>query len=124
MKALFTVLSLTIATLTFGQTNLTGTSLSHSDDVKVESMSIHVKVDSAEEIASTFKTADIESILDELKPAEAILFKITCNGKTMSNGIKSHASYAVKGNTNDKEGFVKRVKKMRKAAINYYKNKQ
>ncbi len=114
MKNLTTILMLLIAIVSFGQT----TTL--SGDAKIESMSIHVEVDSAEEVASTFQTEDIESILDDVELGEEVSFKITCNGKSMSNGVKSHMSYAVKGNSNDKKDFIKSVKKMRKAAINYY----
>lgn len=124
MKSLFTVVLFVVSALSFGQTNLTGKTLSVDEATKIQNMSIHVEVDSAEEVASTFKTADIESLFDEVEEGQDISFKITCNGEKMSNGVKSHMSYAVKGNTTDKKSFLLSVKKMRKAAINYYKNKE
>jgi hypothetical protein len=91
---------------------------------KVENMSIAITVDSAEDLESTFKVEDIKEILEDLGEDETISFKVTCNGKKMSNGVKSHISYKIDGNSDDTEGFLKSVEKIRTAAINYYNNKK
>ena len=41
----------------------------------------------------------------------------------MSNGVKSSMSYEIKGNTSDKKTFLESIKKLREAAIKYYKSK-
>jgi len=124
MKNLITVLTLLITTLTYSQTNLIESVNKTPGEVKLENVSITVTVDSAEEVESVLKMEDIKQLLDESAENEAITFKITCNGNRMSNGKKSHMSYTVKGNTDDRAGFLKSVEKMRNSAINYYKNKK
>jgi hypothetical protein len=91
---------------------------------KVENMSIEVTVDSADDLESTFQVEDIKEILGDLSEDETISFKIICNGKKMSNGIKSHVSYKVDGNSNELDAFITTVEKVRTAAINYYNNKK
>jgi hypothetical protein len=91
---------------------------------KVENMSIEVTVDSADDLESTFQVEDIIEILGDLSEDETISFKIICNGKKMSNGIKSHVSYKVDGNSNELDAFITTVEKVRTAAINYYNNKK
>jgi hypothetical protein len=93
-----------------------------NEEIKLKNVSIEVTVDSAEEIKSTFTTKGIKELLDDTDEGEDISFKIICNGVKMSNGSKSHASYEVKGNTDNKKQFLKSIKKIRKAAIKYYHN--
>ena len=94
-----------------------------TDTKKIENFSIMVEVDSAEEIDSTFKVEDFEDIFEEAKVGEKVTFKLKCNGKVMSNGVKSSMSYTIEGNTNEKEKFLERVSKIRTSAIKYYKSK-
>ncbi|WP_282043686.1 hypothetical protein [Winogradskyella flava] len=124
MKNFITGLSLLMIALTFGQTkSLSGTLETFEKETKIENLKIEITVDSAEEIKSTFSTEDIKRILDEISEDESIIFKMTCNNKNASSGYKSSASYTVKGNTDDKDFFIKSIKKVRKAAIKYYKNR-
>lgn len=123
MKKIITVLSLLIATVSFAQTNLTGNAKAANGEIKIEKFSIEVIIDSLEEAESTFKTEDIMELLEMSDENEELSLKIVCNGETMSNGKKSNMSYTVKGNTNDKDGFIQNAEKIRNAAINYYKNK-
>ena len=67
---------------------------------------------------------DYLSLLNLTEEGEELSFKIKCNGKKMSNGVKSSMSYEIKGNTNDKKTFLKNIEKLRKAAIKYYKSKE
>jgi len=113
MKTLFTILGLLIATSSFAQSTN-----------KVTDFKILVTVDSAEEIESTFKVNDFEEVLSEVDDNEDVTFEIVCNGDTTASGKKTTLSYRVAGNTNDVHGFLKSVKKVRKAAIKYYKNKE
>ena len=41
----------------------------------------------------------------------------------MSNGVKSQVSYQIESKSNDKKAFLFGIEKIRKAAINYYNNK-
>jgi hypothetical protein len=94
------------------------------DNIKIRNVEVSVTVDSAEDIQTTFDVKDFNELIDLSEPNEPLSFEMICNGDMMSNGKHSRLSYRVKGNTNDSKGFLKSVKKIRKAAINYYKNKQ
>lgn len=117
MKILIKLLVILTLSLTSTQAqNLTAKI--NTSEVKIE-----VEVDSAEEIESTFTIDDFESLLNEADEGEELSFKIKCNGEKMSNGVKSSMSYEIKGNTSDKKTFLESIKKLREAAIKYYKSK-
>ncbi len=125
MKNVVTILILLIGTLSFGQTeSLTGKATFSNSDGKLENLSIEVTVDSAAEVKSTFTTQTIKELIGESENGEEFSFKITCNGLVKPNGVRSKVSYEVKGTTEDKRNFLKSVKKIRAAAINYYESKQ
>lgn len=114
MKLVFTILSLLLTTIGFSQSE---------SNLKVNDLSVSVTVDSVEEVESTFKVEDIKELLKESVDVEEMSFEIICKGKMMSNGKKSTLSYKVHGSSDDVNGFLKSIKKMKKAAIKYYQNK-
>ena len=127
-KNLFTCFALLIVAISFSQSqsivkNINGDATSINEEIKLKNVSIEVTVDSAEEIKSTFTAKGMEELLEKTGEGEEIYFKITCNGKNREDGVKSHVSYEVKGNTDDKKQFMKMIKKIRKAAIKYYHTK-
>ncbi|MEM9679076.1 MAG: hypothetical protein AAF901_02030 [Bacteroidota bacterium] len=122
MKHAIKILALVLTTFTFAQTPSLNGKVT-KDDVKFEDFKITVTADSAEEVESTFKVQDLEEIFESSAPNTDITFKIICNGDLMSNGEPATMSYTVIGNTDNKEGFLERVKKVRSAAIEYYNNK-
>ena len=91
---------------------------------KVSDLKISVTVDSVEDIESTLKIKDIRQSVNQVNDYENVSFEIVCQGEQMSNGKNSKLSYRINGNTEDVKGFLKSVKIIKKAAINYYKNKQ
>ncbi|WP_456437246.1 hypothetical protein [Psychroserpens sp.] len=123
MKKLFTIFTLLLTTISFSQSEDIEFEITEGN-LKVSDLSVSVTVDSAEEVESTFKVKDIKELLKESVDVENISFEIICNGDMMSNGEKSTLSYKVNGNSDDVNSFLKSIKKMRKAAIKYYKNKQ
>ena len=122
MKSLITSLALLVTLAGFSQSKSINEMVS-KETVKVTNVAIAITVDSAEEIESSFKVKDIKDVLDISGTDEVVSFKITCNGDQMSNGVKSHVSYQIEGNSNDKKAFLFGIEKIRKAAINYYHNK-
>ncbi|GAB5565405.1 MAG: hypothetical protein Wins2KO_24680 [Winogradskyella sp.] len=100
------------------------TNIDSIEKVKVENLDIVVTVDSAEEIKRTFKVEDIKEMFDLTGDNESVSFKLICNGETMSNGEQSQLSYKIKGNSNNVEDFIVRVKELRDAAIKYYNKKK
>lgn len=93
-------------------------------EVKVESVDFVVNVDSAEELESTFKVEDLKTIFKDSNNDESISLKIVCNGEKMSNGKNSTLSYKIDGNANNMKEFMKGARKIKRAAIKYYKNKK
>ena len=123
MKHLFTSLLFLWVTICFSQSDEVNSQLT-SNNMKISGLSISVSVDSAEEIESTFNIKNIQEILDKIDENEEVTFEIICNGDKMSNDVKSKLSYSINGNTNDIDGFIRSVRKIRNAAIKYYKNKE
>jgi len=123
MKTVFTFLGLLIATVTCGQAQNLEANVT-TENTKITNLSVSVTVDSAEEVESTFKMKDIKKILNEVEEDEDISFEITCNGDNISGGVTRKVSYRVTGNSNDKKSFLERIRKIRKAAITYYNNKE
>ena len=122
MKTVVTILGLLIATVNVSQAqNLEGKVT--TEDVKITNFGVSVTVDSAEDIESTFSIKDIKTVLKEIEGEEELSFEMTCNGEKISDNIKRKVSYRVTGNSNDKAEFLKRVKKVRKAAIQFYTNR-
>ena len=122
MKSVITMLFLLLATISVAQSHNFNTSEA-LQVTKVSDFKISVTVDSAEDLETTFKMKDVQDVLNEVSEDESLSFEIICNGNQMSNGEKNKLSYKVKGNSNDLKGFLKTIKKVRKGAINYYKNK-
>jgi hypothetical protein len=123
MKTVFTFLALFIATVSFSQAQNLEAKVT-TQETKITDLSVSVKVDSAEEVESTFNMKDIKKILREIEDGGDISFEIICNGDEMSNGTKSTLSYRVNGNKSDIKGLLKSIKKIRKAAIKYYNNQE
>ncbi len=122
MKNLITGFALLVAVLGFSQSKSTS-GMVVKETVRVNNVAVVVTVDSADDIESTFKVEDFREILELSDDGEVVSFKIICNGDKMSSGVKSHVSYKVEGNSNDKETFLSGIEKIRTAAINYYNNK-
>ena len=122
MKNLITGFALLVAVLGFSQSKSTS-GMVVKETVRVNNVAVVVTVDSADDIESTFKVEDFREILELSDDGEVVSFKIICNGDKMSSGVKSHVSYKIEGNSNDKEAFLFGIEKIRTAAINYYNNK-
>lgn len=123
MKTVVAILGLLITTISFAQPKNLEVNAT-LDTVKVSNLKVSITVDSAEEVESTFNKKDFDKILNEVADNSDISFEIICNGDVMSNGQKSTLSYRIDGNTKDVKSFLKRMNKIKKAAIKYYKNKQ
>lgn len=119
MKKIITILALALTTYGFSQTKVIEGE-ANADTVKVEGVSITVTADSAEEVKSTFTVEDIETIFKDTAPDTNITFKLICNKDAKAN---SEMSYTIKGNSDDFEQFIERVKKVRDSAIKYFEKK-
>lgn len=122
MKTVFTFLGLFIATVTLSFAQEVKGQIT-MDDIELKDLKISVTVDSAEEIKEVFKVGDIKELLEEVSTNEDVTFELICNGDLMSNGKMSSLTYKIDGNTNNIKDFLKRVRQIRKGAINYYNNK-
>lgn len=124
MKTTFTILCLLFATISFAQPQQSSHYSKKIVVTKVTDFKISVSVNSLEDVESKFAINDLKVILNDLQDNENVSFELVCNGDYMSNGDKSTLSYTVNGQTSELKNFLKAVKKIRKGAINYYKNKQ
>ncbi|WP_411766644.1 hypothetical protein [Winogradskyella sp. A3E31] len=122
MKNSLIILALFFISISFAQDKVVHEK-SSIEKIEFTNVAIEITVDSAKDIEETFTVTDIKEMLDDTNPGEDISFKIICNGEKMSNGKKSHMSYAIEGNTDNKEEFLKSINKIRQSAINYYNNK-
>jgi hypothetical protein len=120
MKNFVTYLMILIPIFTFSQSKVF--EKQYDVEVKVESVDFVVTVDSAEELESTFKLEDLKTIFDDSISGESISLKIVCNGEKMSNGKMSTLSYKIDGNAKNMKEFMKSARKIKRAAIKYYKN--
>ena len=111
---LFTIVS-------FGQSNEIEGKVSF-EDVTVHQVNISVSVKSAEEVKSTFEVSDIKELISHVEPNEELNFEIICEGKDKIVGEPTTLTYRIKGDSNNQKEFLQRVKKVRKAALKYYKN--
>ena len=119
MKKLFTILGLSVGLLSFAQLN--SLKVSYADN-EFEDVVMDVVVDSAEDLNDTFRVDDLKDLL-ELTGGQSATFTLTCRGEMMSDGERAELKYKVeKGEMSERE-FLKMVKKIRKAAIAYYQNK-
>jgi hypothetical protein len=122
MKNFVTYLMVLMAISTFSQSKVL--EKEYDVEVKVESVDFVVTVDSAEELESIFKVEDLKTIFEDSNSDESISLKIVCNGEKMSNGKNSTLSYKIDGNANNMKEFMKGARKIKRAAIKYYKNKK
>lgn len=120
-KKVVICLALTLTTLGYAQSQL-NSKTSNVSQVKITNFDVVVTVDSEEDIEKTFKLEDIENLLKETEQDEVISFSLICNGDMMSNGKRSTMTYSFEGNSSKPEEFLTIVSKLRKSAINYYKN--
>jgi len=122
MKNVMTSLVLLISVLGFSQSNDLNGLVVKKVEV-VENVAISITVDSAEEIKKSLRIEDVREALEMSSPNQSVNFSITCNGKPNPNGVRSHMTYKIKGNSNDMENFLKRVEILRSSAIKFYNYK-
>lgn len=122
MKYVCTMLSLLFVSLTFGQSEK-GTQKTTRQHLEISDIDVSVTVDSIEDIESTFELESIKELLEVSIDIETIAFQIVCNDTKSNLGTQRQLSYKVEGKYEDINTLIERVKKMKQAAINFYKNK-
>ena len=96
---------------------------SNSDaEPKLRDLGISITVDSAEEISEAIKFKDIKSLAKMTDGNQDITFELKCRQKSETPNTEKFVSYKVEGKTDNVEGFLFMVKRIKKAAINHYKN--
>ncbi len=113
-KILIASLTLLISQVGFSQ------SQTELDKVKVEAFSIEVTIDSVEELESTFKEQDLEELFKISNDNVDITFKLNCSFEETKDKVKGSMTYTVKGKTNEKENFLKGIKKVKATALKFY----
>lgn len=121
MKHLLFIAVLLSSSLLFAQSELKS-DIAADENYQLKDMGITVTVDSEKEIEQSIKYDDIRSFAKLAERNQDIVLKLDCYNRSTSKNIKTHVSYKVEGNTNDIEGFIALVEKVKKSASNYYKN--
>tara|TARA_R110002049_G_scaffold284235_2_gene464796 strand:- start:1169 stop:1534 length:366 start_codon:yes stop_codon:yes gene_type:complete len=92
---------------------------------KIEALTIEITIDSSNELESVFKTEDLDELFNVSEDNEDITFRLNCNFKKEKDKLEGHISYTINGNVNEKEMFIKSIKKIKASALKFYnlKNK-
>ena len=121
LKNVLTCLVLFVSLVGFSQvqkkTNL------NIGEIEYNSLDITITVDSLEELEMEFDTSDIEDLFGEIEEFKMISFKLICNAIENSKEHKSSMSIKIENTRDDKDYFLKRIQKLKKAGVNYYNNK-
>lgn len=120
MKTIFTTLAIFISALALGQTE--HLDIEYSDkNYKLEDVSISIKVNNKEDL-DEINIEKLEEFFADLGENEPVSFELICEDDKMKSGEKSAFKVKVTGNSNDKKAFIKRLKKVKKTAVKFYKS--
>lgn len=87
---------------------------------KTENFSIAISVDSAEEIEEALSPKNTESFFEIMGYDEEITFKLKCNFSEDKDKIKGNMTYSITGKGNEKEQFLKDLKRVKTLALKFY----
>lgn len=114
MKNVFICLALLISTVGFSQSKI------EKKQIKVDTISIEVTVDSVDELESTFTEADLTELFKMLDDNEALSFTLRCSFSEIKDNLKGSMTYSIVGTSNEKEKFIANIKKMKSTALKFY----
>jgi hypothetical protein len=102
--------------------------LSQNNDSKIEiskkkytleNVSISITVNNKEDLEA-IDINKLESIFEDLGGNEPVSFELICKDEAINLEEKSDFKIKITGNSNDKRAFIKRLRKIKKIAVNYY----
>ena len=114
MKHVIILSLLLIGFLGFAQSDA-----SELKNIQLKNLGMKVTVNSAEEIEESIKSEDIRSFAQMTDQKQPIVLKLICKNDKGEN-VSTKLSYKVEGTTENVDGFLHLVEKVKKAAINYY----
>ena len=114
MKHVIILSMLLIGSLGFAQNDV-----SEFKNIQLKNLGMKVTVNSAEEIEESIKSEDIRSFAQMTDQKQPIVLKLICKNDKGEN-VSTNLSYKVEGNTENVDGFLQLVEKVKKAANNYY----
>ena len=118
MKTIITTLAIFISAFALSQNNDSEIEISKKN-YTLEDVSLSVTVNSKEDL----KAIDIdklESFFEDLGENEPVSFEFICKDEAKIETKKSDFKIKITGNSNDKKTFIKRLRKIKKTALNYY----
>lgn len=121
MKQIITVLVFLITTLSYGQTSA-GIQRDSSNVLPVQSMKIAFDVHSAEEVEEAFHPEPLREFLKDAVAGETVIFSINCLRPNSNTVLKQNFSFQSSGKTTEVETWMTRLEKIKKIALNFYKN--
>lgn len=120
MKTIFATLAILISSLALGQSETRDVEYSDKN-YKLEDVSISIKVNSKEDLEE-INIEKLETFFEDLGENEPFSIELICEAEGMSLDEKSAFKIKVTGNSNDKKTILKRLKKLKKTAIKFYKS--
>ena len=120
MKTIITTLAIFISAFALSQNNNSKIEISKKN-YTLEDLSISITVNNKEDL-ETINFNKLESFYEDLGENEPVSFEFVCKDEAINLDEKSDFKIKVTGNSNDKRAFIKRLRKIKKMALNYYNN--
>ena len=118
MKTIITTLAIFISAFTLSQNNDSKIEISKKN-YTLENVSLCITVTNKEDLEA-IDINKLESFFEDLGENEPVSFGFICKGETINLDEKSDFKIKITGNSNDKKAFIKRLRKIKKIALNYY----
>ena len=118
MKTIIATLAIFISAFTLSQNNDSKIEISKKN-YTLENVSLCITVTNKEDLEA-IDINKLESFFEDLGENEPVSFGFICKGETINLDEKSDFKIKITGNSNDKKAFIKRLRKIKKIAVNYY----
>ena len=118
MKTIITTLAIFISAFALSQNNDSKIEISKKN-YTLEDVSLSITVNNKEDLEA-IDIDKFETFFEDLGKNEPVSFEFICKDESINLEDKSDFKIKVTGNSNDKKAFIKRLRKIKKTALNYY----
>ena len=118
MKTIITTLAIFISAFALSQNNDSKIEISKKN-YTLEDVSLSITINNKEDLEA-IDIDKFETFFEDLGKNEPVSFEFICKDESINLEDKSDFKIKVTGNSNDKKAFIKRLRKIKKTALNYY----
>ena len=118
MKIIITTLAIFISAFAVSQNNDSKIEISKKN-YTLEDVNLSITVNNKEDLEA-IDIDKFETFFEDLGENEPISLEFICKDEAINLEEKSDFKIKVTGNSNDKKDFIKRLRKIKKTALNYY----